>query len=427
MVLLYSPLPTARLHYSASFIFSDRLRVPFRITDNIHELSSFAGIRINYADSETAATCFHIRPSGLLQELGIRPQNPAYQKQTEQHQIFPAASADCPFDLFSSCFYLISRYEEYLPHSKDSYGRFAHGESLAHRSGFLQEPVVDQWIVWLAGQLNQRFPEQHIPLPEFRFVPTYDIDNAFAFRHKNLIRTLGGWLRSPSLDRWLVLTGKKKDPYDSYDLLDEEHAKHGLVPRYFFLAAKNMEEYDKNIDRGPALTALIARHGSKYPVGLHPSWQSGGSEAVLLEEKSYLESVLGKSVCHSRQHFIRFNLPDGYRRLIDASITDDHSMGYGSINGFRASTGASFKWYDLEKETITSLKVHPFCYMEANSYYEQQHTAARALEELQHYFRVCKTAGTSLTTIWHNHFLGTGPRFAGWRETYLFFLNQVCR
>jgi hypothetical protein len=427
MVLLYSPSTTPRLNYIASFIFSDRLGTSFRIIDNTEELLSFDGPRINYSGNNFCSSCFHILPGGFMQEQGIRTLNPEYRRYQELHLLFPTSSADCPFDLFSACFYLISRYEEYLPHSKDSYGRFAHGESLAYRSGFLEHPVVDQWIAWLADQLKKKFPGCHFQPPGFLFLPTYDIDNAYAVRNKSILRTIGGFLRSPSLQRMRILTGHARDPYDCYDFLDELHARYGLKPLYFFLAAKHIGGYDKNIERGTALSVLIGRHARKYSLGLHPGWQSGDSEAVFHEEKKYLESVAQTEIHRSRQHFIRFNLPEGYRRLIKEGITDDYSMGYGSINGFRASTGASFYWYDLENEAATALRVHPFCFMEANSYYEQQYTPVRALEELLHYFRVCKEAGAPFTTIWHNHFLGSEARFAGWRETYEAFIAQICR
>jgi hypothetical protein len=127
----------------------------------------------------------------------------------------------------------------------------------------------------------------------------------------------------------------------------------------------------------------------------------------------------------SRQHYIRFNLPEGYQRLISVGITDDYSMGYGSINGFRASVAVSFYWYDLEKEEQTILRIHPFCFMDANSFYEQRQNAEKTFEELMHYLSVCKEVNGTLITIWHNNFLGTANEFSGWKEMYEQFIAQV--
>lgn len=100
-------------------------------------------------------------------------------------------------------------------------------------------------------------------------------------------------------------------------------------------------------------------------------------------------------------------------------------MGYGSINGFRASVASPFYWYDLEKEQVTSLLLHPFCFMEANSFFEQRATPEQALEEMRHYHREVKKVNGQLITIWHNTFLGMDPMYAGWKEVYARFVKEV--
>ena len=99
-------------------------------------------------------------------------------------------------------------------------------------------------------------------------------------------------------------------------------------------------------------------------------------------------------------------------------------MGYGSINGFRASVASSFYWYDLEKEAATALRIFPFCFMDANSYYEQKYTAGQAMNELMHYYHLIRKVNGLMVTVWHNSFLGTDPQFAGWREVYETFLRE---
>ena len=118
-------------------------------------------------------------------------------------------------------------------------------------------------------------------------------------------------------------------------------------------------------------------------------------------------------------------LPDTYRRLLEAGIKEDYSMGYGSINGFRASYCLPYKWYDLEQEKTTELLINPFCFMDANSYYEQHFTPAQASEELAHYYKVVKKVSGVLITIWHNHFLGTDKMFTGWRDVYSTFIQKL--
>jgi hypothetical protein len=170
---------------------------------------------------------------------------------------------------------------------------------------------------------------------------------------------------------------------------------------------------------------LVRSIGDHNSIGLHPSWNSNEKEGVVMSEKKTLEDITGKIISASRQHFIRFSLPETYRQLLRAGLTSDYSMGYGSINGFRASVSSSFFWYDLEKEEKTPLLVHPFCFMDANSFYEEKRNPAETLEELNRYYSVIKKTGGRMITIWHNSFLGTDPFFRGWREIYSSFILSV--
>jgi len=170
---------------------------------------------------------------------------------------------------------------------------------------------------------------------------------------------------------------------------------------------------------------LIADHIIRYPTGIHPSWQSGDEPAILKQEIAALSAIAGNDIRSSRQHFIRLNIPDTYRSLEENGIQFDFSMGYGGINGFRASFASPFYWYDLQKEKQSHLVLYPFCYMEATSYYELKHTPAQALQEMRHYFQSVKTVNGLFCMIWHNSFLGTDKLHIGWREIYEEFISEV--
>ena len=102
-------------------------------------------------------------------------------------------------------------------------------------------------------------------------------------------------------------------------------------------------------------------------------------------------------------------------------------MGYGSINGFRASVASSFSWYDLSAEKITGMRIHPFCFMDANAFYEEKLSATEAYQSLLHYATQCREVNGTLITIFHNNFLGTDKQFKGWPEMYSKFIAQVQR
>lgn len=391
-----------------------------------------SGARINYGSERISEPELLIHPHALLFEKGIRPQAADVFEQGGYHAFFKTAG-DLSFDLFAAIFYLLSRYEEYLPHEKDRYGRYAHQNSIAYQRNFLQTPVVDLWLMELQRQIAQKFPLARFPERRFRWIPTYDIDHPWSFQNKGWWRNAGGLARdmlSGNLPyaamRIKTLARVREDPYDSHSWLNALHQKLGLRATFFFLVAQQRGRHDKNIDpHNKSFRALVRSVAARHDIGLHPSWQSGDQPLQVVQEKSMLESITGNKLTASRQHFLRFTLPETYRRLIAAGIRDDYSMGYGTINGFRASVARPFSWYDLEREEKTALTVHPFCFMDATAFYQEKHAAAAAGSELQYYLDTVRSVGGVLYTIFHNHLLGSDPLFAGWRQLYEDFVSRA--
>ena len=425
-VLLYTQNYSPRLQYICAFIFKEVMGVECNITCDLEEFKSYSGIKINYSNSLVCEDEFYILPVDLLFEKNIVPQPVKCFKINNNQAFFKIDHADFPFDIFAASFYLLCRYEEYLPHSKDMYGRYAHENSLAFKEGFLQLPLINIWANSFVAALQNKFPSFIFIHRPFRFIPTYDIDIAFSYKHKGLLRNAGGFLKSPSLERIMVVCGWRKDPFDTYEWMDTLHKKFQLNPVYFFLVAAQNGGYDKNIlPANKAMWQLVKKHAEKYSIGIHPSWQSGDDISLLKKEIVQLKTMSQQEITRCRQHYIRFNLPEGYRRLLKEGITDDYSMGYGSINGFRASAASAFYWFDLEKNEISSLRVHPFCFMEANAYYEQKLTVTEAYEELMQYYWACKNVDGTLITIWHNQMLGPDKLYGGWAAMYENFLKAI--
>ncbi|HMH34840.1 MAG TPA: hypothetical protein VK543_17510, partial [Puia sp.] len=359
-MLLYTQNNTPRLQYIVDFVNKELFDEPILITSDKAVFVSYDLPKLNYSKEEFSAGEFFIKCTPLLFETGIRPQ--AIECfELNYYKAFYQTNGDFPFDIFAASFYLLSRYEEYLPHEKDQYGRYAYSNSLAFRENFLQLPLINIWLNDFKRALLDKFPDLTFHRSYFKFIPTYDIDIAYSYLNKGWKRNAGGLLRSIAKGQWSmvndrlkVLLNGKKDPFDSYEWLDSLHLYCRMRAYYFFLVAKEQKAFDKNISPSKQnLKNLIRYHASGYTLGVHPSWQSGDDESLLREEIEWLEELIDRKVAYSRQHYIRLSLPETYRRLLNAGIEKDFSMGYGSTNGFRASVAASFFWYDLEQEKQT--------------------------------------------------------------------------
>lgn len=427
MVLIFSRLATPRLEYITNFLFGTLMGIPRTVVTTSHEeFSAYEGVKINYSEREFEGTFLNVARHRLLFEKDIKTQQIIPFEYRGNVAFFGMPESDWPFDIFAASFYLISRYEEYFRYDKDTYGRYPFEDSLAYKLKFLQLPIINIWATYLAEIIQQKFPSFKPVTPSFSFLPTYDIDIAYSYKHKGFVRSIGGAIKHPSFNRFNVLLGFAKDPYDAYDWLDKLHEENQLEPIYFFLVAKMNGIYDKNIlPHKKAMKLLIKRHVKKYSIGIHPSWHSFKHSDVLINEIRSLESISETIITASRHHYIHFTIPDTYRRLLHYDVFNDYTMGYGSINGFRASVATPFYWFDIEKNRQTKLLVHPFCFMEANSYYEQKFTPEQAFEELMYYTDICKKVNGKLITIWHNNFLGFGKEFAQWKEVYKKFISHL--
>lgn len=432
MLLMYASELTPRLQYIVKFFSGELFDRPVRLTSDRQQFLAHQGPKLNYSSAELCGEEFFLVPVPLLFETDIRTQRIDC-FEINFHTVFFETKGDLHFDIFAASFYLLSRYEEYLPHEKDRYGRYAHTNSLAWRQKFLHQPLVNIWLQQFRDALQARFPDLVFRGKQFSCLITYDIDMAYSYLCKGLLRNLGGTLRSllkgewgRIAERWQVLLGRRKDPFDCFEWLDALHLYCRLQPYYFFLVAGKRGAYDKNISTSARpFHKLVEYYAGSYPVGLHPSWQSGDDFRLLKEELQWLEAVAGREIAVSRQHYLRFTLPGGYRRLLEAGITKDFSMGYGMMNGFRASVASCFNWFDLERNEETPLEIYPFCFMDSNSYYALGQTPQQAYAELVSFYEAVKRVNGLMIGIWHNNLLGSDRSSIDWSRMFELFMRET--
>jgi len=161
-----------------------------------------------------------------------------------------------------------------------------------------------------------------------------------------------------------VHQGKSADPYDSYQFLEKIHSKYNVQSFYFLLTAKYSKN-DKNISPDSKQFKQLVKSILKYSdIGIHPSYSSNKNTDIIKSEKEKLEKLSGKVITKSRQHFLMLKFPETYRNLIQLGITEDYSMGYVSVTGFRAGTCTQFHFFDLEANNSENLKIVPFALMD---------------------------------------------------------------
>jgi hypothetical protein len=376
---------------------------------------------LNYSNKEFRDKPF-IRPHGILFEHGVITQD----LERDKHgHIFQTKSNIVEHDLLASCFFLLSRYEEYVNPRRDKFGRFESHQSLMGKAGLLQRPLVDIWAHELYEALVARFP--FIPRLEgtYNQRSTFDVDVAYAYKGRNWWRRTRSSLQDlKNLDfqrikeRKRVLKGIEADPFDSFDELRRLHEEAG-VPAHFFFLVGDYGPLDKNLSpKRDDIQKLILQVSEWAEVGLHPSMSSNDSDKTLKKEFERLAKTIGKKVDSSRQHYLYLDLPDTYRKLIEHGVEVDFTMGYADHIGFRAGTSHAFPWYDLEKEKSTSLYLMPLSVMDASLQDYMGLSPEEAIQKVNRVKEEVKAVNGTFVSLWHNDSVTDYGKWQGWRKVF---------
>jgi hypothetical protein len=425
MLLIYTATTSPRLLYTFDLIFRDILGIEYSLTQDADAFKKSGQPKISYSKSRLADELF-FESTTLLFEKDIHPQTISVSEWNEVKIFFQTSDKSVfPFDVFAAAFYLVSRYEEYLPFKGDSLGRFGAKESLAYQNGFLQKPLVNIWAEKIKEVLKQRYHTLSFPEKKYQFLSTIDIDNAYAYKHKGLVRKLGAFAKDilklnfkNALNRFATVLNLKQDVYDTYAQLGIIQSKYQFPCIYFFLLG-NFAERDKNLPASSkGFRSLIQNLSEKNEYGIHPSFASNSNPKKISVEKIRLSNILGKEVTKSRQHFLMLRFPGTYRSLIANDITDDYTMGYADEIGFRAGICSSFYFYDLQKEETTKLRIHPFAVMDATLNLYMKVKPEHSPKLIQPIINEVKKAKGTFIFIWHNESLSEVPPWKDWQNVY---------
>jgi hypothetical protein len=348
-------------------IFVNILGVELDFTTKVEEFIKHTGPKITYT-KQPLQNEFFIRSNEMLFEQGINDIQLTIADWEGTPCFFPTGErSNLPYDVFAASFFLISRYEEYLPHVKDIHSRFSPKDSIAYQNGFLQKPVVDIWAYKLLEALKERFEDFEYKIKGYDFISVLDVATSHCYANRGIVRGLAGLIMDFGtfklkrvVDRISVGLNRMKDPFDNYEELIALHKKYKVKCNFFFQFA-DYSKYDKNVSTNSMKFKSLIKYVADYaPVSLAASYSSFTDLELLRKEKANLEEVINRPVNSSKMRYNRVDVPETYRNLITAEFTDDYTMGYTYELGFRAGTCTEFQFYDIPLEVKQPIKVHPF-------------------------------------------------------------------
>lgn len=421
MVIIYTAEITPRIDYVVNFIFKNILGLDFIITNKLNDLN---GIVVNYSKKYLEIDSYQIYPSGFLEDNNWEFANHMPVK-SDSSYFFSQSIGDHNFDLLSAVFFLVSRMEEYNNENYDKHHRFNSLDSILVKLNLEKKPIIDIWCYDLLKTLNDKFKTTIKSTKSFYQFCTFDIDNAYAFKHKSNKRYIGSFLKDLFFlriyklkQRVKLIIGSKKDPYDNYDYIQSFCEMYNLKSIFFFLIG-DYSKMDRNINfKNPALIKLIKSLLNDYKIGIHPSYNSFNNLSTLKKEISRLNDITSGPITMSRFHYLRFSLPESYQILIEAEIKEDYSMGYVDRIGFRAGTCTPFYFYDLKNEKASELKIIPFAYMDGVLNDKLKYSTEHAKSIIKKLKENVKQVNGQFNSVWHNESLSNQDRWKGWRAVF---------
>ena len=407
MLLIYTQKVTPRIVYIFKHLCTHILGIPINFTSKIEEFIAHDGPKLSYG-KQALGNEFFIQNVDLLLEQGFSEIEIKVQPWDDTIGFFALAeSSDLPFDIFAASFYLLSRYEEYLPHVKDAFGRFPASESIGFQENFLHKPIVDIWAYKFQEILMERFPQLEHKKRAYHNSTIITSENTFIFKNKGFLRSFVGLLSDlvqfnigKVIDRLQVWIRIKSDPNDTFEDLISI-IREDKIETLFMFQLSDFSRHDRNISHNRIPHRAVIKSVADYSkVGLLMGYYAMEDIRILRKEKLRLEDIVHSSVEHAMNHQYNLRLPDQYNNLIELEINNDYSMGYPDKLGFRAGTSTSYLFYDINMEVTTPLKVHPYAF---NSNVVAKMTRNKLNEDLRRIILETKEVQGTLRSVFSNH------------------------
>tara|TARA_R110000737_G_scaffold353439_1_gene405366 strand:+ start:10259 stop:11518 length:1260 start_codon:yes stop_codon:yes gene_type:complete len=418
MILIHVPNSSDRWSYTLDFIFGLR-GIEFKLTDSQKVFEESTENKMSFQNLELGTILFETAITKRSISKGV-------------WRGIECLSFDELADPISSIFYVLTRMEEYNCSKWDTHNRFDAKSSLQYEYGWLEKCICDRWAEEILDEIEK---EINLSFPriaeESRMIPTFDIDNTYAYKLKSGKRKMLSitkdllFLNIRRLkERRAVLSGQINDPYDTYDAI--EQISNDFPVRLFWLIG-DYGSYDKNISiKVGKHKELIRRLNEKAEIGIHPSYTSNSIPDLLKSEKKKLEKAIDKEVNISRQHFLKLKFPQTYQNLIKHEIKEDFTMGFADAVGFRNGTARAFPWFDLSSNAKTELVIRPFAYMDGTLNEYLTLTPEEAKEKIKTLYQELVKSGGDFIFLWHNETIGEYGKWKGWRSVldYTLSLNS---
>lgn len=333
------------------------------------------------------------------------------------------------YDILGLTYWMLSRQEEVGRTDLDEHRRFPATSSHAHKYGYLERPVVDEWLHILGQVIQRAWPSIKLKQHSYSMRVSHDVDvpSRYGFRPVlALVRDMAGDLikrrafKSAMLAPWVCMNTRtqlhRADPANTFDWIMDVSEQHGLQSAFYFICG-HTDPHDADYhSEHPAIRHLMRRiHQRGHEIGLHPSYGSYQKPQLIRKEADRLRKVcaeegIAQNEWGGRMHYLRWGHPTTLRVWDDAGMTYDSTLGYADRPGFRCGTCYEYPAFDPLAQEALTLRLRPLIAMECTVMalrYMGLGTSEAALEKFLELNKMCWAVRGCFTLLWHNSQLET--------------------
>lgn len=328
------------------------------------------------------------------------------------------------YDIVGLVYWMLNRIEEIGHADLDRHMRYPATASHAYIHGYLDRPLVDEWLDILGQVIQRQWPQIKLKAHQPRVFVTCDIDSPYTF-DSSLVRlprrlAVDVLKRRSARMAWNTLRGVVRggrsdytnDPYikNIEWMMDVNEQANNRMAFYFISGGNHALDAYYRMNE-PVIRRLLRRiHERGHEIGLHPSYMTYLNPRQTQQEADFLRYVLGEegitySQLGGRQHYLRWQTGRTARNWESAGLCYDSTLSYADHPGFRCGTSHEFIMFDIEQSRQLELRQKPLIVMES-SVVEKNYMGLGYTDEALAYMLSLKksslTAGGTFTLLWHN-------------------------
>lgn len=333
------------------------------------------------------------------------------------------------YDILGLTYWMLARLEEVNPPASvlDNHGRFPATASHAFKHGYLERPIVDEWLHILGQVIKRTWPSIELKKHHFKVKVSHDVDSPSLYGFKSW-RSIGRMMAGHLLKRhdleafftapFVKLATQERlhklDPHNTFDWLMDVSESNNLQSAFYFMCGgHHPRDADYQLTH-PAIRTLMRQiHDRGHEIGLHPSYETFKNPRLIRQEALRLKNIcaeekIQQSQWGGRMHYLRWEQPTTLRAWDFAGMNYDSTLGYADRPGFRCGTCFEYPAFDPVAQQQLLLRIRPLIVMECtviSELYMGLGPSDEAVDVIDRFKNTCQAVEGNFTILWHNSYL----------------------